>query len=581
MKSCSQIFYAYLRHKSKLYFYLSVSTIIITVLCFACKSKTQQNALAQNAILGNKVATNSKHIIEHDVKQQMLDSIRRHLPHSPSETLSAYLKTSDIVYCLEPHILNGHCGFVINLAFKTRGRNMTWLSSFNYGSIQQHFESVGLMEHFTSDNKIETVLPHNNNKGYYPVYHHGEEIAFVRYIIIQDPKSYSKMGLLPAFPLILLDKLFFASRSALLLMPHEEGVRWNDNHQQGSVTLIWKNMPKQWQWANNLGSNDVVQTYQGNITKFVVEGIFCGGNIHVLQTSINNSQVIITQMLPSLALSRFTAHLLPKIITAQRNFLQVPASSPYHAIIFPLESLQRDEYYGHAFPTTFVAYISEKMDTLADAMHIKYLLAHEILHTWNNHTERVRNDTHSGFGLYFVEGFTDYFARKILLNAGLISLQEYLEHYNSSIKNYYTSEHKTASASRMLSTMSLDPHNARNEQVKHVAYWKGDILAHNWNREIQRYTNNKYSLDDVFRIAMQSKEVVTDTSFVALLKPYIGRDVMPDILSIMRDGKEIVPDPEALGAEVTMHYQAKVRTRVIVPLFWERIPYYAPRTIKD
>ena len=52
---------------------------------------------------------------------------------------------------------------------------------------------------------------------------------------------------------------------------------------------------------------------------------------------------------------------------------------------------------------------------------LKYVLAHELFHEWNADQMRA-GDTPL---LWFSEGFTDYYARLLLLRSGLISLDDY------------------------------------------------------------------------------------------------------------------------------------------------------------
>ncbi|MCJ7617326.1 MAG: hypothetical protein MUO43_12405 [Desulfobacterales bacterium] len=69
-------------------------------------------------------------------------------------------------------------------------------------------------------------------------------------------------------------------------------------------------------------------------------------------------------------------------------------------------------------------------------MDLKYLFAHELFHTWNTGKLGVRQNPEQLI-YWFSEGFTGYYARLLLLRAGLITIEEYVSDYNDKLIRYY------------------------------------------------------------------------------------------------------------------------------------------------
>jgi predicted metalloprotease with PDZ domain len=103
-----------------------------------------------------------------------------------------------------------------------------------------------------------------------------------------------------------------------------------------------------------------------------------------------------------------------------------------------------------------------------------HLFARELFHAWN--PQRLGGFEEVG-GVederlyWFSEGFTDYYASLLLLRAGLISLDDYLARYNSSIKDYY------ASPVRLLTAAEMVQKRRTNGDAERLFYQWGCLLA--------------------------------------------------------------------------------------------------------
>ncbi len=499
-----------------------------------------------------------------ELKQELADSIKKcFIKNTISEQLLAYADSADVVYTIEPMTINKQLVIVIEATFKQDIYDSTCLALYTLGYLQQHDSLIYNVEALTQTN---TAQPLTRNKYGWWLVQKPRTRAFIRYAVIQDSVGVSYNNLVNPFAAIILPSYFLVHRNNLFLVPATSGNQWLQN--KGSMAVIWKNMPKHWRWLNNFGMNDSVQIIKNRSYQFLVEGLFFAGDTSAVvtcDTVITGGRVFSGALQRSWQFpSSDLLHLINKVVGIERDFMQAHTTASYSAMTAGI-AVEKREVIAHGFTSSFLAWFSDK-ETNVNEPALKHTIAHEILHTWNIGS-KVKYNAETGFQLYFMEGITDYFARKILFKANLLTQQEYLQHYNRAIGSYYTSEH------RQIHAMSLGMTNAANK-AQHVAYWKGDILAHNWNREIEVYTHGKYSLDDVFRSVLKSNAVVTDSSFAAIMKPYMGRDIMPDILRIMRDGGEVVPMPDALGEKIGLRNSATIKRELFIPTEWGKIPQY-------
>jgi predicted metalloprotease with PDZ domain len=119
---------------------------------------------------------------------------------------------------------------------------------------------------------------------------------------------------------------------------------------------------------------------------------------------------------------------------------------------------------GSAFTNAFWMYMSRK-DSLAGRLS---QLAHESIHAWNPHRMGLRPNSEQID--WFTEGFTDYYADRLLLEAGILSDASYLDSLNLTLRRF---------------PRSSDP------------YVRGRIIGLWLDAAIRKESRDRYSLDSV------------------------------------------------------------------------------------
>jgi predicted metalloprotease with PDZ domain len=150
------------------------------------------------------------------------------------------------------------------------------------------------------------------------------------------------------------------------------------------------------------------------------------------------------------------------------------------------------------------------------------LIAHEFFHVWN--AKRIRPEPLGPFdylrenytrNLWVVEGLTTYYTDLLLVRAGLMKPDRYLERLGDSIARHRAlpgRHHQTLEESSFDTWIRFyrPDANTPNSQVSY--YHKGALVALLLDMRIRRDSNNERSLDDLMRLLWE-RFGATDTGF--------------------------------------------------------------------
>lgn len=120
------------------------------------------------------------------------------------------------------------------------------------------------------------------------------------------------------------------------------------------------------------------------------------------------------------------------------------------------------------------------------------LISHEYFHTWNpaqlgglaDGEEELR-------GKWFSEGFTEFYAARLLQRTGRAPLEDFVAAWNETLLAYATSPVRNAPAERITADYWNDP------DVGKLPYQRGQLLAALWDHRLRQATGSARDLDDV------------------------------------------------------------------------------------
>lgn len=152
------------------------------------------------------------------------------------------------------------------------------------------------------------------------------------------------------------------------------------------------------------------------------------------------------------------------------------------------------------------------------------LLAHELFHQWLPGAIDLAVPTGETGMKYewFSEGFTDYLSWKILKEAGILSQAGFVRQLNRAISNYEDDPYKTKTLPELI---AIARSGVGGSALKKLSYYRGALIALQWDEKILQQHKGKRSLNDFIRDLYQlvvSKEFapLPETSFYSFARGF-------------------------------------------------------------
>ena len=145
---------------------------------------------------------------------------------------------------------------------------------------------------------------------------------------------------------------------------------------------------------------------------------------------------------------------------------------------------------GTALHDAFVAQADTKQTLVEHGDRrgsLAWMFAHELLHSWIGRTIVPTVDDGEK---WFIEGFTTFYARRVMVRAGLATVEDYAAQLDETLAEY------------AWSPIHGGPEVAfavADDAQRGMAYTRGDLIAVVVDAEIRRASAGKRSLDDVMR----------------------------------------------------------------------------------
>jgi predicted metalloprotease with PDZ domain len=319
------------------------------------------------------------------------------------------------------------------------------------------------------------------------------------------------------------------------------------------ITMKW-HLPKDWKIFNSFGEGNKKQVFKANKTDFTMGRYFAGSDFTFYKRYAKGGEIFVaTRGKWSFDTKEFADNSF-KIIEDERKFMD-DYSTPFFLVnLLPLVD-STSSFGGEGGTNVFTVYMPSNF-TLSKK--IFWLITHECFHHWNM-PDFFNLDEYSEVELYwFTEGFTEYFAHLVDLETGIWNHKDYVANYNRTLLLYYYSEFATLTNKVMGAKYWTTPGN-----FHFMPYFRGEILAHNWNIKIKKESNGEKDFSDMFKeiISLYKKDgkLITYQDIYKISKKYIKGGVKTDIKKYIVDGKLMMPNFETFGNSY------KLETKQLVP----------------
>lgn len=443
---------------------------------------------------------------------------------SAADTCAIPQAHSFVSYKIQPASVDGHPALKVALTFRFENRSAI--------DLVLPSDWQGTTELYKSIRQISVASPNSLASSSDPSRRHlsFERGKPVHLEYLFQPERKSPSSSVSFAPVLNTDFFVLTGRNFLIYpdIPERDSI---------SVSLEWVEFPVGWTLADSLGVNESCQ--QANALLKLSNGLFVGGDFRIQKAGLSSPRVYLAirgkWQFEDAALAESAA----KVIAAERQFWDDQDITNYVLVLVPLDA-PAGEYGGTAVEDGFLMFMSPGTQFSFD---VQFLFAHEAFHIWNpvQLGELTPNDP----VYWFSEGFTDYYARLLLLRASVINQQQYADEINHVYSEYMYSP------ARNYSAHTVQAHYFSDSNAQQLPYLQGTLLALKWNAAIDDHSAGHQTLDDAMRLlkrkAKMSEQVLSDHNLGAFLAGFAGSGVITDIRDYIESGTTIPLPPGALG----------------------------------
>lgn len=242
------------------------------------------------------------------------------------------------------------------------------------------------------------------------------------------------------------------------LFPRPEG-RYSD-----PLLFGWDPLPRGWRGASDLEHARPGRLGQvGDVVRSVV---LAGRDLTVVAGSGAAAETRVAMAGPLDFDRQAFARRTLGIIAEERRFWG-DAPEPFLVTAAPLRARGRaTEYSGAGFADAFALWIGPRIEP----DEVSFLIAHEFFHTWN--PDRLGAGGGTGQVAVFSEGFTNWYAWRLLLRGGFTSVDRFVASLDAALVGYGRDPRRAAPRSDVARLWEQDPNSLGD-----LPYNRGALLA--------------------------------------------------------------------------------------------------------
>jgi len=419
-----------------------------------------------------------------------------------------------ITYTIKPIQANDRTNLEVTVKFITHKDSVHTikLPTDNYGTPNIH-------KYITKFNSEKGAIITNGESSLYKkVIPNSNGVVNINYTVSYDPKKIEGSAFAPN-----INKDYFSLA----------GCQWmlhiGDDKQKRLFNISLVDAPKKWVLHSSIGTDATKLSINASYEDLISSRIGGGGLSHKFYVKNKPVTIIIKGGFDIPVEEIFNA--TEKIVRLQRDWFEDYNQSFYHVVI----NNRSNVIAGTAIKNQFVCFVSSTINK----NELNIILAHEMFHNWLPRSiEIIHNDPY-GETLYewFTEGFTTYFAKKILVDAGLLSEMEFIKLVNEEIQNIGDNPIKSITSSELI--LNIKERNFSSYH-KNLAYWRGALIALKWESELQDQNKNLSDyIRSLFKYTSQKNGKITEEEFFSFSKNF-GIDAQKDFKKYIIDGEEIL-----------------------------------------
>lgn len=290
--------------------------------------------------------------------------------------------------------------------------------------------------------------------------------------------------------------------------------------------------PSDWNFYSSFSNTPLNMNFKGSYWSILTTA-FGGGNQRMISFKIKDKpvSVFIQGDYDNIDETTLISE-IKNLINYQRNWTN-DYSQPYYTISL----LERENSLNGTAPgNLFVCFV----DKNATKQQVLKVISHEMFHNWL--PNKVQIETENGESdlkyAWLYEGFTEYFSRKILYEMNMLSLDDYIETFNTDIFLIANNEQANISYEKLLERRE---NKGLGTNLHKLSYHRGNLMALKWELDINKFNSNftlKQFFLEVLDVCNKSNGFIKFDDFINIGKKY-GIGVRTDYEKYIIRGESI------------------------------------------
>ena len=220
-----------------------------------------------------------------------------------------------------------------------------------------------------------------------------------------------------------------------------------------------------WRTVSSFGAGDAVET-TASLDEFRDAVFLASDRLHLVPKQLGATTLMVAVINDFGFSDDALADLAARIVTAQRAFFAEPGPPFFLITAIPFGNAQGAQYGGTGLTSSFAIFLSPRFAATGD---LAWLLGHELFHSWNGRV--IQPDPPEELMYWFSEGFTNFYARRLLYRAGLVDLDGYVKQLDDELVQYWLSPVRDAS------NAAIRDGFWKQHELERLPYQRGDLLA--------------------------------------------------------------------------------------------------------
>ena len=325
-------------------------------------------------------------------------------------------------------------------------------------------------------------------------------------------------------------------------MVHGEGLFAAPAGRQGDpATFAWGARPKGWTLVSDL---DHLARRTAKVAEIIDSVVVGGTQVARVDAKVGAALLRVAVIGQWPAMPQAVTDMAVKIMTVENGLWRDPGR-PFLITVTPLGAAEGggSSSTGTGKGDAFAIEATTNVDLTRDP----HFLAHEYMHSWISNQVGGLPVEDEARDYWFSEGFTDFYATRVLLQSGIWSLEDYAARYNQVLTRYGGSPARNLTADQVMAVFWT------NQDAQQSPYDRGRLLALSSDRAVRETSGGELSLDDVMRRQRDAVRAGAKGYGAALFPGMLravapGTDVQGDLARYVTAGETVRLTPGVFGA---------------------------------